>query len=221
MDKVTELLKYPITVLSITLCLIGLSKCGGFDNLKAKFGDTELSAQSANNTKVSASLENRIQVLEQIVSALNTHNRDSNVIKTTLDTSVYELNTVNDAQVLKLVQQEQKMAVQSGSKTQTDGWIFIGNYNPATNTWDRLNLVDEMQQLPPKFKPEDINIGSTFKVSGNMSIRKSLPPNDAMYYNGVKQVGVALRNTKVRVEEKPVGIDREVFVQYWMRISTE
>jgi hypothetical protein len=100
-----------------------------------------------------------------------------------------------------------------------EGYICIGNYNSNLQKWENQKLLRLDSSQPVETPPEAISAGGKYKVAGNMVIRRGLPKNDKEYFRGQPCIGIVPRGTLVEILEKPVGIDREFAVQYWIRIK--
>ncbi len=66
---------------------------------------------------------------------------------------------------------------------------------------------------------ESIKIGAEYTVSGNMVIRENDPTKNPDYFEGEKKIGLAPRNTKVKILERPSFIDLGNKTQYWAKIE--
>ncbi len=89
----------------------------------------------------------------------------------------------------------------------TVGYIWIGNYSGAVYTHNQINANSI----------EEVQVGQSYFVNGNLVIRESSPVENIKYYKGVKKIGVARKGTKVKVLESP-ELDKR-YQQYWVKIE--
>jgi hypothetical protein len=212
-SNVVELLKYPITILSILLALIAARYFLGIT-----FG--AVAEVSASGVKFSqdakgeiASLAAQLNSATAAIEELRKQSPQHAELTPKAQSALFEASqTVSNqtAQVAKL------QADPGTDSPKSKGYIWIGDYG---NDWARVKLAPVDSNDPIKVAPAQIVAGSEYKVLGNMVVRESLPPNNADYYRSLKSLGIIPVGTKVRILSKPTGIDREFAVQYWAEVS--
>ena len=117
------------------------------------------------------------------------------------------------AQLAKSFRPEDKSLIKD--KT---GFIWIGNFNQQSQKWDKPMLA-WLDGKPLSQPPQELQINTQFKVLGNMILRDGQPQNDTQYYRSVKSLGVIPQGTIITLLEKPIGIDREFAMQYWVKVE--
>lgn len=210
-----ELAKYPIAVFSIFLALVGAKYI-----LEIPFGSVaEITKDGVKFTQdakgeiasLSAQLNGAMKSIEEIKRQLPT-----TPLSTAAKAAVFEASqTVPD-------QTAQLTTVKSGGRdAELTGYIWIGDFNEATSSWQRVKLVSPATNEPLKAAPAAVAPGSVFAVSANMVLRDGLPQNDGAYFQGRKSLGVLPTGTRVKVLSTPVPINREFAVQYWLRVTAQ
>ena len=213
-----ELLKYPIIIISIFFALLGAKYFLGFDISRVtKIGVNGIEFAEQKNRTIEA-IESIDQALKDVVAridilekAMNNPNRaiDQKEKKRILEESAQEVSSAV-AQLAKPIGKGGKSSVFEKS-----GYIWIGDYK---DKWSRPMLLGLNGQSVRK-PPSDIRIGEEYAVGGNMVLRETEPKNDVEYYRDSRQIGTVTRGTRIIIEGKPKGIDREFAVQFWARIK--
>ena len=92
-----------------------------------------------------------------------------------------------------------------------EGYIWIGNTDTNTNNFSKskLNDINSLNQL---------DIGGTYIVNGNMVIRENSPTENPRYYLGEKQVGLAPIGTKIKVLGTAARKPLTNYDQIWIKI---
>jgi hypothetical protein len=213
-----ELLKYPVLVFSIVLALVILKFTLGLQIGVLTEVSTDGLKFSAENNRATVEalteLETKVNDLSQRLLAMEggerspLHSPPPAKIEASSTTQ-----TVSDAtaSIAKL-----RTQLPEAKQDALAGWIWIGNYN---GSWSKPTLAMLNTGQPLDLKPDQIVVGSEFRVLGNMVIRDGLPPNDDDYYRAQKSLGVVPRDSIVRLVSAPEAIDREFAVQYWAKVS--
>lgn len=202
----SELLKYPLTLLSLTICILVLKWFGMVGPIR-KLGEAEFGEIQ---TKANTDFERRLGTLETVLfkdSAAPTLTDSSVMNQVTISQNVISDNADH------VVAFQQQLEKTTDNANKTEGWIFIGNFD---KTWRSRFFKTESGDQP---RPQDIAPGDNLILLGNMVARQDLPNNDVNYYKAVPSTGLLVRNTKVVVEEAPVLIDRQVLKQYWVKVK--
>ena len=212
-----ELAKYPIAIFSIALALILLKFVLGLE-----FGMvTELSTNglkfSENSKKATVEALTEIEgKLSELTIRLESVERKVNpsdiAIKKISDSVFSASQTVSDATAGLAA-----LSIDDGSEKdkKISGWIWIGDYR---NKWKRTNLARLDTGQPIAMGPAKLQIGTEYKVLGNMVIRDGVPPNNGNYYRARKSIGVVPRGGVVSILSVPEGLDRGFTTQYWAEI---
>lgn len=212
-----DLAKYPIAVLSIFLALVGAKYILGipFDSVSEitkdgiKFTQDAKGEIAALSSRLNAATKSIEEIKKQIpAQSLSPEARSA----------VFEASqTVPDqtAQIATVGGNTE------GGKAGISGYIWIGDYNKASSSWQRVKLVSPTTNAPLSNAPSSVTRGTLFTVSGNMVLRDGLPRNDAEYFQGRKSLGVLPTGTRIMISSDPVGIDREFAVQYWARVTVQ
>lgn len=210
---VIELLKYPVTVLSILFALIIAKFALGISfGVVAEIGPGGVKfAQDAKGeiADLAGKLNGAIVAIEE----LKRQSSSQEVRSPKVETAIFEATqTVSDqtAQLAKL------SSDQPAGTPKQKGFIWIGDYKSG---WSKVKLgaLDTGQAIT--VSPEKLLPGTNYSVLGNMVVRDGLPSNDADYFRGRKSLGVIPRGTKVRLVKAPVAIDREFALQYWAEVE--
>ena len=213
--SIVELAKYPIAVLSIFLSLVGAKYILGipFGSVAEITKDGVKFTQDAKGeiASLSAQLNGAMKSIEEIKRQLPTKS-----LSTEARSEIFEASqTVPD-------QTAQLTTIKSNdASAELTGHIWIGDYNKATSTWQRVKLVSPTTNSPLASPPTSVAPGAVFAVSGNMVLRDGLLQNDSSYFQGRKSLGVLPTGTRVRVLSSPVAIDREFAVQYWLQVVAQ
>ncbi|MBB5019311.1 hypothetical protein HNQ59_002609 [Chitinivorax tropicus] len=212
-----ELAKYPIAVLSVFLALVG-----GKFILGIPFGSvSEISTDGVKFTQdakgeiaaLSAQLNAATKSIEEIKKQLPAHTMSAESKSEIFEAS----QTVSDqtAQIATIKPDG------GGGKSEQTGYIWIGDYNKAAASWQRMKLVSPTTNAPLANPPTTIAPGTVFSVSGNMVLRDGLPANDIQYYQARRSLGVLPVGTRIKVLSTPVGVDREFAIQYWVQVAIQ
>lgn len=232
-EKLLDLLKYPVLVLSILLAFILAEHFLGIDFSRlAKVGSTGLEFYEEvqeQNLSVSSEMENEIDALatklEVITERLNTlsaatdNDNPSDTInfEKALVENFLKTQSVSD-QIAKFG--TRKVNGKRISKA-LEGYIFIGNFEKATNAWSNTVLLS-LEQKKINISPDDLRINEEiYKVGDNMVLREQLPLNNRAYDKASKSLGVIPKHAIIKIIDKPVGIDREFAVQWWAKVQVE
>ncbi len=203
-DKVVELIKYPVTVMSVLVAIV-----------VAKYlGIAELNLPGGGGVKFREGTTASLAALDAKVAEIDAR-RKAGEGKVTKEEAAQEVfaaaQTVSDqtAQLARLDRAEKR-------EGPLGGYIWIGNYR---NTWKPAELSASQAGPPITTPPARLQAGEDYYVLGNMVIRGSLPKNDEAYYRGVEVVGAAPKGTKVHLLATPTGIDRQFSMQYWANVE--
>lgn len=218
-DKITsiELAKYPITVFSVFLALVGAKFILGipFGSVSEITKDGVKFTQDAKGeiAALSAQLNAATKSIEEIKKQL-----PPGSVTPEAKSAIFEASqTVSDqtAQVANV-----KMNPDMG-KGDLSGYIWIGDYSKTSSSWQRVKLVSPTTNASLMSAPSTIAPGTVFSVSGNMVLRDGLPQNDTTYFQGRRSLGILPIGTRVKILSTPVGIDREFAVQYWVQVAIQ
>ncbi|WP_428380930.1 hypothetical protein [Nevskia ramosa] len=212
-----EISKYPVAVMSIFLALVGAKFILGipFGSVSEITKDGIKFTQDAKGELASlgAQLNAATKSIEEIKAQLSTKPLSSESKSAIFEAS----QTVSD--------QTAQIATVSSSgdsrDTKTSGYIWIGDYNKVSATWQRVKLVSATTNAALVSAPSSVSPGTVFTVSGNMVLRDGLPRNDSTYFQGQKSLGVLPVGTRIKILSAPVGIDREFAVQYWAQVVAQ
>lgn len=209
-----ELLKYPLTILSLLIALI-VAKY----TLGVSFGAvTEVSLEGVKFTQDAkgeiADLAGKLNGALAAIEELKKQAGSKETFSPRAQSEIFAATqTVSDqtAQLAKL------SSVQAAGSPKQKGLIWIGDYK---NGWSRvlLSAIDTGKQIV--VPPDKLLSGTEYSVLGNMVVRDGLPSNDADYFRGRKSLGVIPRGTKVRLVRAPAAIDRGFAVQYWAEVES-
>lgn len=212
-----ELLKYPIIVGSILIALIGAKYLLDFDISRATkigAGGIEFSKQQERTSDATQELDRQ---LKEAIARIE-------ILEKRLDDPSNQINENERRQIIEEAAQEVSPAVAMLSKSaaqggkslvyRTSGYIWIGNYK---DKWQKPVLIGLDGQVINK-SPTSINVGEEYTTRGNMVIREQLPENNVDYYKGSRSLGTIPVGTRIRIEQAPVGVDREFAVQYWTKV---
>ena len=210
-----ELLKYPVTILSLLLALVGAKSMLGL-----QFGAvTELGpggfkfAQEAKGeiADIASKLNGALAEIEALKKAAPAAQAASAQTQKELFAAS---QTVSD-QTAQLADVAREIAP-NGPVTRK-GYIWIGDYKTA---WGKVMLGNTSQgDAPVTTRPEDLPLGSSYTALGNLVVRDGLPSNDAEYFRARSSLGVVPKGTSLRLVSTPVAINREYAVQYWAQIE--
>lgn len=212
-----ELGKYPITILSIFLALVGAKYVLGIT-----FGP--VSEISADGVKFSQDARGEIASLSAQVNAVTKSLEEmkrqlpSTQLSAEARSAVFEASQIvsdQTAQVTKLY------TAADSTKSALTGYIWVGDYNNKTGEWTRIKLVSPQTNATVTTPLTQISPGTIFAVTGNLVVRDGLPQNDKDYYQGRKSIGVIPSATHIKILSAPVGIDREYAVQYWAQVTLQ
>lgn len=213
----TEIIKYPMMALSILIFLFGSKHLLGVDfGLIKKIGSDGIEfaeRKTAETVNALAGLEGRlnkalidIETLKKAGTSSETPAEDKILFTEASETvsdqtasiqPLREKNTKNDDQVIT-------------------GYIWIGNFNDG---WNKPRLSSKDSGQPISVNPDNILPGTEYKVLGNMVLRDGLPPNNDMYYRGLKSLGIIPRGGVIRVIDTPAKIQRDDLQQIWVKIE--
>jgi hypothetical protein len=214
-SSLVELAKYPIAVLSIFLALVGAKYI-----LDIPFGSvSEITKDGIKFTQeakgeiasLSAQLNGAMKSIEEIKRQLPTK-----LLSTEAKSDIFEASQTVPDQTAQLT-----TVKGGGTSAELTGYIWIGDYDKAKSSWQRVKLVSPTTNAPLTSAPATVAPGTVFAVSGNMVLRDGLPQNDTAYFQGRKSLGVLPTGTRVKVLSTPVGIDREFAVQYWLQVTAQ
>lgn len=212
-SKTVALLKYPVTIFSILIALLfakwwlGIT-FGQIQELGP--GGVKFSSEAKGElTDIASKLNGALAEIEELKKAVPAHEVRSSEAQAT----VFEAaQTVSD-QTAQLAALPKASAAGTGA---SGGFIWIGDYQ---NGWRRVKLAEPDKGQPITAPPDQLLAGTEYKVLGNMVVRGGLPGNDAQYFQGQKSLGTLPRGTKIRLADKPVAINREFAVQYWVKVE--
>lgn len=213
-STLVELLKYPITIFSIFLALIG-----GKHFLGITFGPVaEITPdggvrfrQDAKGeiASLAAQLNSAVAAIEELRKQVSQQHELSPQARS----SIFEASQTVSNQTAQIA----KIQVDPSTDSQKPrGYIWIGDYR---GSWSRVKLAPVDGNDPIATPPGKIVPGSEFKVLGNLVVRDGLPPNNAEYFQSRKTLGIVPVGSKIRVLSPPAAIDREFAVQYWVEVS--
>ncbi len=229
-----ELLKYPILVMSIVLGIVVLDYFE-YNIVSLGTGGIEVEKRITNTLEGSQELSRKVDSLELLVAQLFESRQIENqeqIDRLVSDGSGLQKSDLNDTitgvSVKSHISTYQFQASDLTTKINKDldeikhanskvGWIWIGNY--AEKAWSTCMLKRIDGKALPIGSPESIQKNEVFEVTGNMYIRKYLPPNTDSYFRSVNAVGIVPNGSEVEVLEPPQAIDRGFQVQYWMKIQ--
>jgi hypothetical protein len=214
-----DLIKYPVIGITVvvTLWLVKLLVGINFSNISevSKEGVKFYQQQKNDLTNVSINYESQINELSLRLSILEEKvGHDS--LKTNRNlkkeiTANYDKFEIASDKITKI----SETRIEGAENPAIEGYIWIGNYDKKSNKWSRILLAGVDKMSPP----ESIKENSTYKVMGNMMIRKYLPSNDMQYYKTVPNLGIVPKNSDIEITQAPQAIDREYIVQYWVKIK--
>jgi hypothetical protein len=225
---VVELLKYPVTVLSILIALVGARFFLGIT-----FGPvTKVGSQGVEFAQVTDAVTKQLTTLESklngVVAELEGLKKGpaasgGKELSSQLRADIVEAQQTVSDQVTKLSQLA--AAVRAGSATpgllspESDrlrGWIWIGDYRK--NSWDRVKIGELGTGKPVSLPPTTMQPGTEYLLLANMVVRDGQPANDVDYFNARKSLGILPAGTTIRLAGKPVALDREFAVQWWVEV---
>ncbi len=209
---VIELWKYPLAVLSIFIALVGAKFILGvpFGALSEITRDGVKFTQDAKGEI--ASLSAQVNALAKAMDELKKQTPEK-ALTDVARSDIFEASQTVSTQTAQLASVE---AVQAQK-----GYLWIGDYDRKQKAWTRIKLVSTATNAPPAQGPDSITPGSSFTVSANMVLRDGLPANDVAYFQARKSLGVLPTGTRIVAQGKPVAIDREFAVQYWLEVAVQ
>ena len=174
-----ELLKYPLVVFSIVISLVAMRYLLGLE-----FGVvTEVSTQGVKFTAVHGQAADA--ALSELESQLNEAIVKINALEARAQTPERELRIVradafSAAQMVsdttaKIAKIREDFAKEQKAATILRGYIWIGDYD---GTWHKPQLAKLDTGQPIEMAPAKIQIGTEYKVLGNMTVRDGLPNNN-------------------------------------------
>ncbi len=204
-----NLLKYPLTVVISISSIIGGCYILGVKPSNVQWGDVEVDFRNDITKKV---INQHLGINESIENEVK-----KQLIKYGLDTAIF-LNEVSHIPVNEIVPDKiadlAKIKTEKGIETvykSTVGYIWTGNFHPETGQFSKIKLnADNLN---------DIQVGESFYVNGNMVIRENSPVNNVNYFKGEDRIGLAVKGTKVKLLEKPHVKKLGIFDQYWAKIE--
>lgn len=214
---IIELTKYPVIVLSIVIGLIIVKY-----SLDIEFGMiTELStdglkfSEKSNKATLEAltELESTINDISIRLNILEKGSAPSSETAKARAEAFFASQAVSDA-TAKIAELSNEIP---GAKEKfNSGWIWIGNFDQI---WSKTTISQLNTGQPIDIAPEDMKVGTEYKVLGNMVIRDGLPPNNEEYYKARKNLGVLPRSSVITLLKTPEAVDRKFAVQYWAKIE--
>ena len=213
-----ELMKYPVLVFSIVIALIILKLSLGLefgmitelstDGLKfsEKSNKATLESITELETKLNDSVV-RIAALEKEI------NKNEKIGQSTQSKAFSASQIVSDATATIA---NLRPKIEGKDIAKVIGYIWIGNFE---NKWGKTTLAKLDTGQPISLSPMQMQIGTEYKVLGNMVVRDGLPPNNAEYYRARKSLGVVPRGSIISILKKPEKVDREFAIQYWVEVE--
>jgi hypothetical protein len=211
---VVELLKDPVVVLTILVALIvakwtlGIS-FGAVAEINAtgvKFAEGGGAVVAALDARLSGAEAQIEQLKEQLPERLGIVEGKPEKVEV-----FARQQTVSDQ-----VAQITKFSSATGASPK-QGYIWIGDFGDGR--WDRAELGSVQTGQPVAEPPDQLRVGTEYKVLRNAIVRDDLPENNADYFRARKTIGTVSRGTRVRLTKGPFPIDRQYAVQYWAEIE--
>ncbi len=212
-SSTVELLRYPVTVLSILIALIVAKFALGISfGAVAEVGPGGVKfAQDAKGeiADLAGKVNGALVAIEELKK--QTGSKEASSPRAT--SAIFEATQTVSDQTAQLANLSSE---QTAGAPKQKGFIWIGDYK---NGWSRvlLGAIDTGKEIANP--PEKLLSGTEYSVLGNVVVRDGLPSNDTNYFRGRKSLGVIPRGTKVRLVRAPVAIDREFAVQYWAEVE--
>ena len=220
---VVELFKYPIVVFSILVALLLAQKFLGVRfGAVASIGPDGVSFVAHADTinarvlQLTSQLADTRAALERIQHTSELGADSAKALGSAIEKQSFDsLQTVSDAQakLSRAIGSDDNRPLLAGQ----DGWIWIGNYNPATKRWERPK-IRPLAGTPLPASPEEIDHDDEFLVSGNMVVRGGLPKNTLDYFLEQPSLGAIKRDTRVQALGKPEAVQRPYARQYWLKV---
>ncbi|HEY6003232.1 MAG TPA: hypothetical protein VIV57_10170, partial [Anaeromyxobacter sp.] len=159
-DKILEVLKYPITILTVLVALI-VAKAVGVTEISLPGGGGAKFDEQARASV--ADIDSKLNATIQDLQALKKEGAGEGKVTKELEQKVFAAGqTVSDqtAQVARLDRGEAKMP--------RSGFIWIGNYR---GSWNPAELSTTSGGEPITIPPDHLRAGEEYYVRGNMVIR--------------------------------------------------
>jgi len=215
-----DLFKYPVLVFSIFLALVFSKHFLGIDfRLVTEMGPSGIrfAKQTQGTIGALTELESKIkQVVFEIELLKKPRDQEATaaIVSPAEKSKLFSVaQTVSDqtADLTKILTEGDAKALLG-----LRGYIWIGNYK---DQWKlpKLASLDSGQLIT--IPPSQIELGTEYKVLGNMVLRDGLPQNDLKYFRAKRNLGVIPRGTRVRIVTIPTGIDRKFAIQYWVEVE--
>jgi len=106
------------------------------------------------------------------------------------------------------------------------GVIWLGNYDGNRQAWEKPRLagasLEPITKAPEQIRPRV----ESYRVLGDVTLRSTMPRDDAAYFGAVPALGWVPDNSTVTILEAPVAYDRTRFttdgrIQYWARVRVD
>jgi hypothetical protein len=203
-----ELLKFPVTIITAVIVIIGASLILGIKPSNIEIGDFKVVLTELRQELIISNIDIEQSIRNEVRNQINETISDSSSISA--DRSIIADQEVSD-NVAEIAKIKTDKGIENVFKS-TEGFIWIGNHNPIEKSYSNIKLgnIESFDQ---------IQIGKEYIVEGNLVIRQSNPVKSANYYESVPQIGVTTRGSKIEVIKivKPKKI-REDYLQYWIKI---
>lgn len=209
-----ELLKYPITVFSIFLALVGARYLLGITFGQVSKLSTEGVEFATEATQQLTALESKLNgVLAEVEAMKKVSSRQPSELGPQWQARIAEAQQTVSDQAVKL---SRSVANLADADDRLRGWIWIGDYR---TDWDRVKLGALESGQPISIPPGQMQAGTEYRLLANMVVRDGRPSNDRDYFNARKSLGVLPAGTVIRLVNKPVDIDREFAMQWWAEVE--
>lgn len=223
-----ELVKYPVLVFSIVLALVVLKYALGLQigvltevsTSGVKFSEQSNQATLTAITELEsklADLSAKVSAIEERGPLLGANESGAEETSRSWDSEAFRASQTVSDETAKIAKISNKYYEKSEQKVERlKGWMWLGDYS---DTWSKTTIASLNSGQPIDMAPQNIVVGTDYRVLGNMVVRAGLPPNNKEYFRAQPNLGVIPRNSKIRILKEPEGVDREFAVQYWAEVE--
>lgn len=204
-----ELLKFPITILIAIAAIVVGSLILNIKPSVVEIGELKVELQTELTKEIiNSNIELEEVVKNEVRKQLQYQNTDTS--NSSIDNNESEEIDVVSDQLADLARISNDKGIKNIYKS-TIGYIMLANYYPNSNQFRKKKI--DFQKL------SDIKIGTEYYVNDNMVIRENSPVNNVQYFKGEKKVGLAIKDSKIRILEKPEFKELSGYYQYWVKIK--
>jgi hypothetical protein len=107
------------------------------------------------------------------------------------------------------------------SRSRADGYVWIGNYSRERGEWEKVRIADSADR-PITRDPATLELKASYRLRGDLTLRKSLPTNDKAYFYSIIALGWIPRGSTVKLLGPPVAYARpNGRTQFWAHVQVD